>query len=92
MMTQEEIDAYIELQNKFQLECENISDELGRYKWSYGYLREFSLDGDNIYGEGDEYCARTGEREYYGELFPIELLKMTDEERRAYVDNLRKNK
>jgi hypothetical protein len=92
MMTQEEIDVYIELHNKFQLECEKISDELGRYKWSYGYLRVFSFDGDNIYGEGDEYCACTGEREYYGELFPIELLKMTDEERRAYVDNLRKNK
>ena len=51
-MTQEEINAYIELQNKFQLECEKISDEFGRYKFSYGYLHIFSLDGDNVYGEG----------------------------------------
>lgn len=88
MMTQEEIDAYAEMQNKFQLECEKISDELGRYKWSCGYLHVFSLDGDKIRGEGDEYDLY-GESEHYCETFPVELLKMTDKERRAYVDNLR---
>jgi hypothetical protein len=89
MMTQEEIDAFTELQNKFQLECEKVSDELGRYKWSYGYLREFSLDGDKVHGEGDEYDIMYEDSLHYSESFPIELLKMTDEERRAYVDNLR---
>lgn len=92
MMTQEEIDAYVELQNKFQLECEKVSDELGRHKWSYGYLHIFSLDGDNVYGEGDEYDIMYGNSLHYCETFPVELLKMTDKERRAYVDNLRKNK
>ena len=88
-MTQEEIDAYVELQNKFQLECEKISDELGRYKWSYGYLHIFSLDGDNIYGEGDEYDKMYENSLHHCGTFPVELLKMTDEQRRAYVDNLR---
>ena len=87
-MTQKEIDAYVELQNKFQLECEKISDALGRYKWSYGYLYMFSLDGDKVHGEGYEY-DQYGESLHYCESFPVELLKMTDEERRAYVDNLR---
>lgn len=89
MLTQEELDTFIELQNKFQLECENISDELGRYKWSYGYLNVFSLDGDKIRGEGDEYDIMYEDSIHYCESFPVELLKMTDEERRAYVDNLR---
>ena len=88
-MTQEEIDAYVELRDKFQLECEKVSDELGRYKWSYGYLCEFSLDGDTVRGEGDEYDKMYEKSLHYIESFPIELLKMTDEERRAYVDNLR---
>ena len=88
-MTQEEIDAYVEMQNKFQLECEKISDELGRYKWSYGYLHIFSLDGDNVYGEGDEYDVKYENSLHHCGTFPVELLKMTDEERRAYVDNLR---
>lgn len=88
-MTQEEIDAYVELHNKFQLECEKVSDELGRYKWSYGYLREFSLDGDKVRGEGDEYDKMYENSLHHVASFPVELLKMTDEERRAYVDNLR---
>ena len=88
-MTQKEIDAFIELQNKFQLECEKISDELGRYKWSYGYLNVFTLAGDNIYGEGEEFDIMYEDSIHYSESFPVELLKMTDKERRAYVDNLR---
>ena len=88
-MTQEEIDLYEKLQNKFQLECEKISDALGRYKWSYGYLHIFSLDGDNVYGEGDEYDKMYGNSLHYCESFPAELLKMTDEQRREYVNNLR---
>ena len=88
-MTQEELDAFIEMQNKFQLECEKISDELGRYKWSYGYLHVFSLDGDKVCGEGEEFDIMYEDSIHYCETFPVELLKMTDKERRVYVDNLR---
>lgn len=77
-MTQKELDKFIKLQDKFQLRCEAICKILEPLNYSYGYLSDFYIDGDKVYGEGDEYWQYGG-HEHHSTSFPVSYLCMSDD-------------
>lgn len=89
-MTQKELDKYIKLQDKFQLRCEAICEILRPLNYSYYYLSEFYIDGDKVYGEGDEYWQYGG-HEHHCASFPVSYLCMSDDDLKKIVeDDLKK--
>lgn len=84
-MTQKELDKYIKLQDKFQLRCEAICEILKPLNSSYGYLCDFEIDGDKVYGEGDEYWSYGG-HEHHSATFPLSCICMSDSKIKEYVD------
>lgn len=78
-MTQKELDKYIKLQDKFQLRCEAICEILKLLNCNYGYLYDFYIEGDKVYGEGDEYWGYGGHEEHHGE-FPLKFIYTSNEE------------
>lgn len=84
-MTQKELDKYIKLQDKFQLRCEAICEILKPLNSSYGYLCDFEIDGDKVYGEGDEYWQYGG-HEHHSASFPLSCICMSDNKIKEYVD------
>lgn len=83
-MTQNELDKYIKLQNKFQLRCEAICEMLKPLNYSYCYLSDFYIDGDKVYGEGDEYWAYGG-HDHHCASFPLSCIYMSDSKIKEYV-------
>lgn len=84
-MTRKELDKYIELQDKFQLRCEAICEILKPLNSSYGYLSDFEIDGDKVYGEGDEYWQYGG-HEHHSASFPLSCICMLDSKIKEYVN------
>lgn len=84
-ITQEELDKYIELQDKFQLRCEAICEILKPLDRSYRYLGDFYIDGDKVYGSGDEYWSYGGHEEH-SSSFPLSCICMPDSKIKEYVD------
>lgn len=83
-MTQEELDKYIELQEKFQLRCETICEILKPLNSHYNYLSEFYIEEDEVYGQGYEYFDY-GEPEYHSASFPLSCICMSDNKIKEYV-------
>lgn len=91
-MTQKELDKYIKLQDKFQLRCEAICEILKPLNSSYGYLSDFEIDEDKVYGEGDEYWSYGG-HEHHSASFPLSCICMSDSKIKEYVkEEIRKKK
>lgn len=90
-MTKEELNKYEEMQDTFQMRCERICQILSPLDDSYKYVYDFSIDGDNIYGIGEEYWQYGGYEKYYAE-FPKEYLYMDDKEIQKIVDTEFKKK
>lgn len=86
-MTQKELDKYIKLQEKFQLRCEAICEILKPLNRSYGYLSDFYIEGDKVYGEGDEYWSYGG-REHHSASFPLSCICMPDNNIGEYVNEV----
>lgn len=90
VMTQKELDKYIKLQEKFQLRCEAICNILKPINNSYYYLSDFYIDGDKVYGEGDEYWQYGG-HEHHSGTFPASYLCMSDDDlKKIAEDELKK--
>lgn len=85
-MTQKELDKYIKLQDKFQLRCEAVCEILKPLNDSYYYLSEFYIDGDKVYGEGDEYWQYGG-HEHRCASFPVSYLCMSDDAIKKTVED-----
>lgn len=85
-MTQKELDKYIKLQEKFQLRCEAICKIIKPLNDSYYYLSDFEIDGDKVYGEGDEYWQYGGCESHSGS-FPVSYLCMSDDDLKKIVAN-----
>lgn len=85
-MTQKELDKYIKLQDKFQLRCEAVCEILKPLNDSYYYLSEFYIDGDKVYGEGDEYWQYGG-HEHHCASFPVSYLCMSDDALKKTVED-----
>lgn len=85
-MKKEELENFIELNQKFQDKCEEISLRLGAIDRSYGYLDTFEIDGENIIGSGDEYWAYGGHKHHEGK-FPLKLIYSSNEEIEEYINS-----
>ena len=88
-MTQEQVKQLAELQSIFEERCWDVTYILGKmdayYKTGFSCCDTFRLDGECVCCEGDEYWQH-GEHEHYVEYFDAELLSMTNEEIKKYVE------
>lgn len=84
-MTREELIQYAILRNKFEEECGRVclilADSNARHceHKDIRYAGSFSLIGDSIEWEGDEYWNYGGHEEHSGD-FPADFLTMSDDE------------
>ena len=84
-MTKEELTQYVELCEKFENECERVCSILKNSKKRHGdyidinYANRFSLAGDSVFWEGDEYWSYGG-HEYHSGDFPADFLSMSNDE------------
>lgn len=92
-MTQEELEKYSELNNKFRSDCERVAEilsDLEEPKKHDGrditYANDFYLCGADVDWSGDEYWNYGG-HEHHSGSFPKEYLTMTGDEIRAIVEN-----
>lgn len=90
-MTQEELNKFSELNEKFDQDCYRVSNilrNLKQYKGSEGkditYAENFTLYGDDVEWSGDEYWNYGG-HEYHSGSFPKEFLTMSDKELESIV-------
>ena len=85
-MTQNELDKYIELQEKFQLRCEAICKILKPLNNHYEYLSDFEIVEDEIHGTGDEYWGYGGHESHFS-TFSLKFICTPDEEIEKYVSD-----
>lgn len=64
-MTKEELEKFEEIQDIFQTRCERICHILSPLDVSYKYVYDFSIDGDDICGHGEEYWHYGGYEKFY---------------------------
>jgi hypothetical protein len=91
MMTSKEIETYIDSRENFIKECKHVCNEMHRFDYDYIFLETFEVEGDNVEGEGEEHLWG-GETDIVYRSFPVELLGLSNEELKQYVDGLIKEK
>lgn len=99
-MTPEEINAYAELSEKFNNDCDRVAKILGQFKvfaknWAdnINYADNFTINGDSVKWEGLDF-----DNDYISGSFPVEYLSMTDsevkekafEQNEKYLEEIRK--
>jgi len=84
-MTEEELKQFMVLNNKFIKRCEEVAQIMKRCNYSYNYINDWSLDGDSVYGTGDEYWNYGG-HESHSVWFDAKWLTKTDEELNKIAD------
>jgi hypothetical protein len=85
-MKYEDVQDYILLQDMFQARCEEVCGLLISLNCSYGYLSDFEITNNEVWGEGDEYLGY-GESEYHSAKFPSSFLWKDNEEIKQYVED-----
>ena len=90
-MTQEDIETYVDSREKFIQECKRVCNEMQRFNYDYIFLETFEVYDNNVEGEGEEHLWG-GETEIVYQSFPVELLELSNEELKQYVDDLIKEK
>ena len=85
-MRYEDVQDYILLQDMFQVRCEDVCRLLRPLHDSYGYLSEFEIIDNEVWGEGDEYVGYGG-YEHHSQKFPSNFLWKDDEEIKQYVED-----
>ena len=91
-MRYNDVQDYILLQAMFQARCEEVCGLLIPLNDSYGYLSDFEISDDEVFGDGDEYLGY-GESERHVAKFPLRFIWEDDEEIKQYVeDELNKRK
>lgn len=91
MMTSQDIKTYVEYRENFIRECMRVCNEMQRFDYDYIFLEKFEVDGNDVEGEGEEHLWG-GEIEIVYQSFPIELLELSNEELKQYVNDLIKEK
>lgn len=91
-MNKTDLKNFKELYDKFLDDCNRVAGILANSKertahesGNINYADTFTLDGDDVSWEGDEYWS-FGEHEYHSGYFPVEFLTMTDDELMKIVD------
>jgi hypothetical protein len=85
-MRYKDVEDYILLQAMFQARCEDVCWLLRPLNDSYGYLSEFEISDNEVWGEGDEYWQYGG-HEHHSQKFPSNFLWKNDEEIKQYVED-----
>lgn len=85
-MTKQQLEKFEEMQDLFQIRCEIVCDILSPLKDSYNHVYEFSIDGDDVCGWGEETWQYGGYEEYSVD-FPKEYIYMDDSEIQKIVDD-----
>lgn len=83
-MTESELYTYMGLQDEFQFRCETICKMLKPLNNHYEYLSDFEIEGDEVYGNGDEYWGYGG-YEHHSASFPLSYICMSDDKIKEYV-------
>jgi len=86
-MTKKEIKQYEELDIMFNDDCERVVKILKNYvvytekheNSDIRYAEKFSISGEDVEWEGDEYWSYGG-HEYHSGCFPLKYISMSDEE------------
>lgn len=91
MMTSQDIETYVDSREKFIRECKRVCNEMQRFDYDYIFLETFEVDCNTVEGEGEEHLWG-GEVETVYQSFPVELLELSNEELKQYVDDLIKEK
>ena len=91
MMTSKDIETYIDSRENFIQECKRVCNEMQRFDYDYIFLEKFEVDGNEVDGEGEEHLWG-GETEIVYQSFPVELLELSNEELKQYVDDLIKER
>lgn len=84
-MTKQELEKYEEMQDAFQTRCEKICSILTPLDETYKYVYEFSIDGDDVCGRGEDFWQYGG-YEKFSAVFPKEYIYMNDKEIQKIVD------
>lgn len=91
-MNKTDLEKFKELYDKFIEDCDRVANILSNSKertvhesGNINYAETFTLDGDDVNWEGDEYWNYGG-HEYHSGYFPAEFLTMTDDELMSIVD------
>jgi hypothetical protein len=90
-MTKQELNNYEKLQDVFQIRCEKICSILRPLDEAFNYVYDFEINGDNIYGIGEEDWQYGGYEKHYAE-FPKKYIYMDDKEIQKIVDTELKKK
>lgn len=84
-MTKQELNDYEKLQDVFQTRCEKICSILSPLDEAYKYVYEFSIDGDDVCGCGEDFWQYGG-YEKFSAVFPKEYIYMDDKDIQKIVD------
>lgn len=91
-MIKEELKKFEELYDKFLEDCNRVTHILTNSKertthecCNINYAETFTLDGNYVSWEGDEYWQFQG-HEHHSGYFPVEFLTMSDDELMKIVD------
>ena len=84
-MTKGELTQYLELNKKFNNDCDRITNALTELSDDFHHVYTYYIDEDDVTCKGDYTCY--GETEYITMYFPTELLAYTDEQLQEYVKN-----
>lgn len=91
-MNTKELKNFKELYDKFIEDCNRVANILTNSKertehecGDIAYADTFTLDGNDVDWEGDEYWQFQGHEHHFGD-FPAEFLTMTDDELMKIVD------
>ncbi len=91
MLTSQDIETYVSYHENFIQECKRVCNEMQRFDYDYIFLETFEVNGNNVKGKGEEHLWG-GEIDIVYQCFPVELLKLSNEELKQYVDDLIKEK
>lgn len=87
-MKKTDLEKYSELNEEFIRECDRvvgIVKHMPEYKNDIEFADKFTIYGNTVDWEGDEYWSRGG-HEYHSGCFPAEWLTMSDDELLVIVE------
>lgn len=87
-MTQNELNNFIEMYDKFTDDCERVQDKLSKikdFRYEICFAEHFHIDGNKVCWGGEEIIPYGGGYEDYSGEFDVKFLTMSDEELDEYV-------
>lgn len=83
-MTQKQLQEFRRLMHIFDDMCDHITTLLVRLDGDFKHTNIYTLDGDEVWCEGDEYWGYGG-HEHYSKSFPASLLTLSDSQINQWI-------